>query len=237
MKTTTKKEVALVCETVTPDGVKATARRADGIVIGTFPSMRRARAWLEDHDYRIQVDYPPGTDLHGLDLSGKTVLVREGFNDPLRLFYCAGGFGCSPSAMGRAVCGHWLTDLGPDGTVSGNGERIDRSDVLRAATEEELRTAAVYQSLPEAEKFMRELDAHAEQVERIMAEATAKQPKAGEVNMFDRLSVLAREYRRLSFWVNEQKKDFAEREIARRNALRQAQPAASEAESVKEGSG
>lgn len=62
----------------------------------------------------------------GIDLKGKTVLVRRDsfspqYRDGDRRFKCAGGFGCSPTAIGTAVFGTFLSD--------GEEARINRSDV------------------------------------------------------------------------------------------------------------
>lgn len=62
----------------------------------------------------------------GIDLKGKTVIVRKGYfkpeyQDKDRRFRCEGGFGCNPEAMGTAVFGVFLLD--------DEQARISRGDV------------------------------------------------------------------------------------------------------------
>jgi hypothetical protein len=62
----------------------------------------------------------------GLELTGKTVVIRASalrpqFAETDRRFKCQGGFGCSPSAVGRAVFGTFLVD--------GEETRMDRGDI------------------------------------------------------------------------------------------------------------
>lgn len=73
--------------------------------------------------------------LLGIDLKGKTVLVRKSFFKPEyadkdRRFKCESGFGCSPDLAGRAVFGTFLLD--------GEEARINRSDIERVCEESEL---------------------------------------------------------------------------------------------------
>lgn len=93
-----------------------------------------------------------------MNLQGKTVLVRERFADPLRLFRCLGGFGCDPDKMGRAVFGTWLSD--------GSSDRIDRGDVLRLATREEIANAQAYANRPPAERMLAQMKEHHESAMR-----------------------------------------------------------------------
>ena len=74
-----------------------------------------------------------GPSITGVDLVGKTVVLREAYFAPAyrnvdRRFVCNGGFGCSPTKMGRAVFGTFLAD--------GEEARIDRGDILCLAPEE-----------------------------------------------------------------------------------------------------
>ena len=66
------------------------------------------------------------TPIDGQDLEGKVVVIRKSslakpYKEGPRLFKAVGGFGCSPSAIGRAVFGKFLHD--------GEECRWDRSDV------------------------------------------------------------------------------------------------------------
>jgi len=51
----------------------------------------------------------------GIDLKGKTVLVRKSWFAPEyregdRRFVCSGGFGCNPDAMGTKIFGDFVDD-------------------------------------------------------------------------------------------------------------------------------
>ena len=83
--------------------------------------------------------------IEGQDLTNKHVVLMEkyfrGATDIRRVFRCEGGFGCSPNTIGRAVFGALI--------YSGNKFRVNREEVGRFATEEEVKEA---QEIREKEK-------------------------------------------------------------------------------------
>lgn len=72
----------------------------------------------------------------GVDLTGKVVVLdpetmKAEFRDlRWRLFLADGGFGCSPTTIGRAVIGWFLAD--------GERARVEGPSVVRVATAEDL---------------------------------------------------------------------------------------------------
>lgn len=76
-------------------------------------------------------------DIRGVDLKDKYVVIKGDDFVVERVFLCTGGFGCSPTAIGRAVFGNQVA-LSPE-TV-----RIDRSDIKRFASKEEVAEAKAY---------------------------------------------------------------------------------------------
>jgi hypothetical protein len=98
------------------------------------------RLWVTEFVKQASCEYVPVSAIHyerlnmtsslepiaGVDLKGKTVLVRKKFFKPEyadkdRRFKCESGFGCNPAAMGNAVFGTFLLD--------GEETRINRSDI------------------------------------------------------------------------------------------------------------
>jgi hypothetical protein len=74
----------------------------------------------------MKTKQPEVKPIMGVDLKGKTVLVRKSFfkpeyQDKDRRFKCEGGFGCHPDKIGTAVFGIFLLD--------GEEARISRGDI------------------------------------------------------------------------------------------------------------
>jgi hypothetical protein len=78
--------------------------------------------------------------IKGVDLKGKHVVIKADVLRPdyrdigNRIFLAKGGFGCSPTARGTAVFGTFVKD--------GNDDRMERYDIERLATDEEVQIAA-----------------------------------------------------------------------------------------------
>ena len=83
--------------------------------------------------------------ISGIDIKGRYVIVREdrmaqAYKDiTWRTALANGGFGTSPTAMGRAV---FVTDV-----RDGNDRRINRDDIDRLATVEEVEAALSFGGL------------------------------------------------------------------------------------------
>jgi hypothetical protein len=69
--------------------------------------------------------------LRDLDLEGKVVVLGPPRYKGFFLFHCKGGSGCDPHARGSSIGGNFLVDE--------EWAKIDRRDVLRLATEEEIK--------------------------------------------------------------------------------------------------
>ena len=67
-----------------------------------------------------------------------------------RMFYCSGGFGCSPDTSGRAIFGHF--------TIDAEEVRVEGYQVKRLATEKEIAQAKFPHPLTEQQKAQAKID-------------------------------------------------------------------------------
>ena len=70
------------------------------------------------------------------DLQGKYVVISSKYykgDIAERVFFCKGGFGCSPYTMGRAVMGNFVFD--------GSSSRVESYEIERFATSFEVEEA------------------------------------------------------------------------------------------------
>jgi hypothetical protein len=71
-----------------------------------------------------------------INLEGKYVVLDSKIfkgTVPKRVFLCKGGFGCSPSTIGKAVFGKFVSD--------GEKSRVEGYHISRLATDKEIRQA------------------------------------------------------------------------------------------------
>lgn len=89
-----------------------------------------------------------------IDLTGKYVILDRkhyrGETDIERMFFCTGGFGCSPQTIGRAIFGHF--------TIDAEETRVEGYQVKRLATEAEVAQAKYPNPLTEEQKLQYKLD-------------------------------------------------------------------------------
>lgn len=149
---------------------------------------------------------PAELSIIGVDLADKIVLVREGYADPLRLFHAQGGFGCNPEAAGQAVFGRWIAD----GKKS-EGERINRADILRLASPDEIQFSEEYLLLPASDRWVRQLETYDKQVSDLQEKLGSKKTLTKEV-MKDAIGVLWRHLGRYQAVVHRNIKYIAEKE-------------------------
>jgi hypothetical protein len=134
----------------------------------------------DNHTHTMKKTTDPIKDAkaaEALSISGQSLVDRivlvNGHADPLRLFHCKGGFGCNPAAMGQAVFGTWLSD--------GKQERIDRYNVERFASDEEIEAGRTWATQPAKVRFEAQIMQFFDQAQRAYVEVNNPKSKRDEI--------------------------------------------------------